>query len=186
MASNAWIVCALMLLLGMIVPSLATVHTVGDSGGWALGVDYSTWTSGKTFAVGDSLVFKYSSGHSVDEVSGSDYSSCSLGNSISTDSSGSTTIPLKTAGSHYFICSIVGHCGSGMKLTVTVAKASTAAAPAAPSGTPSSGGNTAITPPAGTTTPTTTTTTSTHSSSGASLSPIMAVVSVATFLAFWV
>jgi hypothetical protein len=39
----------------MIVPSLATVHTIGDSGGWTLGVDYSTWTSGKTFVVGDSL-----------------------------------------------------------------------------------------------------------------------------------
>jgi hypothetical protein len=55
MGSNAWIVCALVLLLCMIVPSLATVHTIGDSGGWTLGVDYSTWTSGKTFVVGDSL-----------------------------------------------------------------------------------------------------------------------------------
>jgi len=39
----------------MIVPSLATVYTVGDSSGWTIGTDYSTWTSGKTFAVGDSL-----------------------------------------------------------------------------------------------------------------------------------
>lgn len=33
----------------------ATVYTVGDSSGWATGVDYTTWISGKTFRVGDSL-----------------------------------------------------------------------------------------------------------------------------------
>ncbi|XP_062158259.1 blue copper protein-like [Alnus glutinosa] len=181
MGSNAPIVCVVVFLC-MIVPSLATVYTVGDSSGWAIGTDYSTWTSGKTFAVGDSLVFKYSAGHTVEEVSGSDYNSCTLGNSLSTDSSGSTTISLKTAGSHYFVCGIVGHCGSGMKVAVTVGKAS-AAAPAAPSGTPSSGtpsssgGNTTVTTP--------TTTTSTDSSSGTSLSPIMVAVSVVvTWFAF--
>lgn len=51
---NAVVVCAL-LVLCMFVPSLATVYTVGDTSGWAIGPDYSTWTSGKTFAVGDSL-----------------------------------------------------------------------------------------------------------------------------------
>jgi hypothetical protein len=38
-----------------VVPILAKDHTVGDSSGWAIGMDYSTWTSGKTFSVGDSL-----------------------------------------------------------------------------------------------------------------------------------
>ena len=37
------------------VPCLATVYTVGDSAGWTLGVDYDTWSSSKTFVVGDSL-----------------------------------------------------------------------------------------------------------------------------------
>lgn len=32
-----------------------TDYTVGDSSGWALGVDYATWVSGKTFKVGDNL-----------------------------------------------------------------------------------------------------------------------------------
>nr|GME04845.1 blue copper protein-like [Ipomoea batatas]GME19284.1 blue copper protein-like [Ipomoea batatas] len=102
------------------VPCLGTVYTVGDSSGWALSVDYATWSTAKTFKVGDSLVFNYPSGHTVDEVSPSDYQSCTVGNSISTDSSGATTIPLKTAGKHYFICSVMGHCGGGMKLEVTV------------------------------------------------------------------
>ena len=39
----------------MALPSLATIHTVGDTLGWTIGFDYSEWTSDKTFAVGDSL-----------------------------------------------------------------------------------------------------------------------------------
>lgn len=49
----SWAVVGIVLCLG--VPSMATVYTVGGSSGWALGTDYSTWTTGKTFLVGDSL-----------------------------------------------------------------------------------------------------------------------------------
>ncbi|EOA35793.1 hypothetical protein CARUB_v10021025mg [Capsella rubella] len=90
---------------------------------WSLGKDYSLAT-GKPFAVGDTIVFNYGAGHTVDEVSESDYKSCTLGNSISSDSSGTTSIALKTSGPHYFICGIPGHCTGGMKLSVTVAAAS--------------------------------------------------------------
>jgi len=41
--------------INMALPTLATVYTVGDSEGWGIGVDYSTWTSGKTFVIGDRL-----------------------------------------------------------------------------------------------------------------------------------
>lgn len=51
---GAPVVCVV-LVIYMVVPSLATVYTVGDSSGWTMGADYSTWTSGKTFTVGDSL-----------------------------------------------------------------------------------------------------------------------------------
>ncbi|GKV40169.1 hypothetical protein SLEP1_g47837 [Rubroshorea leprosula] len=79
------------------------------------------------------ILFNYGGGaHTVDEVNASDYNTCTVGNYISTDQSGATTIALKTAGTHYFICSVTGHCGSGMKLAVDVAAA------ASPSGTPSS------------------------------------------------
>lgn len=37
------------------VPSLAAVYTVGGSNGWTMGVDYTTWTTGRTFSVGDTL-----------------------------------------------------------------------------------------------------------------------------------
>ncbi|XXG70741.1 hypothetical protein AAC387_Pa07g0152 [Persea americana] len=144
------------LVLCCVVSGLATDYTVGDSSGWSTGVDYSTWTSGKTFAVGDKLVFTYGGGlHTVDEVSSSDYSSCSTGNSITTDSSGSTTITLKTAGTHYFICAAPGHCSGGMKMAVKVSAAA--------------GG----TSPTGTSTPTTTTSTR---SAAPMLSPSIAIL----------
>lgn len=49
------VVCAVVLVYCMAVPSFATVYNVGESSGWTMGNDYSTWTSAKTFAVGDSL-----------------------------------------------------------------------------------------------------------------------------------
>ncbi|KAL0366380.1 UNVERIFIED_CONTAM: Blue copper protein [Sesamum radiatum] len=128
----------------------AAVYTVGDSSGWAMGGDYGSWTTDKTFAVGDTLVFNYAPGHTVDEVSANDYKTCTTGNSLSSDSSGATSITLKSAGSHYFICGVPGHCSGGMKLAVTVAAAA------------SSGGSTGASPSAGTTTsPSTTPTTTT-------------------------
>jgi len=68
----------------------------------------------------------------VDEVSAADYAACSSSKALSSDSAGSTTVTLKTAGKHYFICGVAGHCSSGMKLVVDVAKAvaSPALAPA--------------------------------------------------------
>ncbi|GAB4844991.1 hypothetical protein Ancab_038384 [Ancistrocladus abbreviatus] len=112
------------ILLCFAVPSLATEYTVGNSGGWALGVDYGAWASGKTFSVGDSLVFNYGSGHTVDEVIQSDYTTCTVGNAITSDNIGSTTILLKTPGIHYFICGVIGHCSSGMRLAVNVGASS--------------------------------------------------------------
>ncbi|KAK8580375.1 hypothetical protein V6N13_143482 [Hibiscus sabdariffa] len=159
----------LLLVSCMVVPSLAKVYTVGDGSGWTTGVDYSTWTSGKSFKVGDSLAFNYPSSHTVDEVSSSDYSSCTVGNAITTDNSGATTIALKKAGTHYFICGVVGHCATGMKLAVKVEAGSPAAASDDKPSTP---------------TPSTTTTTKAPNSSSWRVSPLMAVVTtwVALFL----
>ncbi|XP_023524383.1 blue copper protein-like [Cucurbita pepo subsp. pepo] len=136
---HAGFVCLLALGFCMVQPNLATVHTVGDTSGWSLGVDYGTWASGKAFVIGDKLAFSYGEGHTVDEVTASDYKACTTGNSITSDSSGSTTITLKTAGTHYFICSSMGHCVGGMKLSVTVGAGG-------PSTSPSSGDDSSTTP----------------------------------------
>ncbi|XP_065872449.1 blue copper protein-like [Euphorbia lathyris] len=114
-------VIATTLVVCMVVsPCVATVYTVGDSSGWAIGVDYSIWATDKTFNVGDTLVFNYGGEDTVDEVNGSDYKTCRVGEAITTDSSGSTSIELKTPGTHYFISAVTGHCESGMKLALYV------------------------------------------------------------------
>jgi hypothetical protein len=92
----------------------------------------------------------------VDEVSAADYAACSSSKALSSDSAGSTTVTLKTAGKHYFICGVAGHCSSGMKLVVDVAKAVAAPAPApaasadttpdAPDTTPSTPSSSGVTP----------------------------------------
>ncbi|KAI4307433.1 hypothetical protein L6164_030623 [Bauhinia variegata] len=182
--SNAFIL-GLFLAINMALPlgTLATDYTVGETSGWAMGADYGSWSSGKTFAVGDSLVFNYGAGHTVDEVKESDYKSCTAGNSLTSDSSGATTIKLKTAGTHYFICAVPGHCSTGMKLAVNV-KAGKAAAPAA---TPSSSKDSPADDTPATTTPSTSTTTTTpttatpttttkSTSSATNLSPSVAIL----------
>lgn len=55
MASSKALILALFITIKMVVPALAVVYTVGDSSGWALAADYTTWASSKTFLVGDSL-----------------------------------------------------------------------------------------------------------------------------------
>ncbi|CAM0951782.1 unnamed protein product [Alopecurus aequalis] len=111
-----------LLVVGCAATAAATSYTVGDGKGWVIGVDYSGWTSGKSFVVGDKLVFTYASkAHTVTEVTQSGYSSCSGSNALGNDDSGSTTVALNTPGTHYYICNIPGHCAGGMKLAVTVA-----------------------------------------------------------------
>jgi len=130
-ASSLALALAALLLVSCASAAVATKYTVGDASGWTTTGDYATWASGKKFKVGDSLEFKYAGGaHTVDEVSAADYAACSSSNALSTDSAGATTVTLKTAGKHYFICGVAGHCSSGMKLVVDVAKAVAAPAPA--------------------------------------------------------
>ncbi|XP_011032393.1 PREDICTED: mavicyanin-like [Populus euphratica] len=119
-------IASALLILVLAAPAAyaATTYTVGDSSGWTTVGDYTTWASGKTFTVGDSLLFKYSSTHSVAEVSKDDYDSCSASNTLKTYTDGSSTVPLSTAGQRYFICSTPGHCSGGMKLAITVVAAS--------------------------------------------------------------
>uniref|UniRef100_A0ACD5Z3I5 Uncharacterized protein n=1 Tax=Avena sativa TaxID=4498 RepID=A0ACD5Z3I5_AVESA len=143
MAGHGLLLAAGLVLLAAVAPAHAVDYTVGDSSGWASGVDYSTWASDKTFNVGDTLVFQYGMSHNVAEVGSADYSACSATNSIQSYSDQDTKIALTKPGTRYFICGATGHCAGGMKLAVTVSPAATttpttpAATPAAPSETPS-------------------------------------------------
>ncbi|PUZ71094.1 hypothetical protein GQ55_2G287500 [Panicum hallii var. hallii] len=122
MANAAFPLVAL-LVAGCAALASATTFTVGDSQGWTTGVNYDSWASGKSFAVGDTLAFRYvSKAHTVTEVSKSGYDTCSGSgaNALSDDDSGSTTVTITTPGTHYFICNVPGHCASGMKFAISV------------------------------------------------------------------
>ncbi|XP_022766402.1 blue copper protein-like [Durio zibethinus] len=124
--SGVAMACLVLVISCMVMPTLQhAVFTVGESIGWIPGFDYNAWAETKHFKVGDSLVFDYPSGLTVDEVFENDYNTCTVGNPITSDNSGSTTIPLLTAGPHYFICGVVGYCSRGMKLLVNVMAEST-------------------------------------------------------------
>ncbi|RCV07581.1 hypothetical protein SETIT_1G256300v2 [Setaria italica] len=154
------VIAGLVLLAVAAAPAHATDYVVGGSSGWTSGVDYTTWAKGKTFSVGDNLVFQYSAMHTVAEVSSADYSACSASNSLQSYSDQNTKIALTAPGTRYFICGTPGHCSGGMKVAVTVAAAD-ATAPAAsspPATTPAAPGSDDDTPPETTTTPSTPTT----------------------------
>ncbi|XP_020202781.1 uclacyanin-3 [Cajanus cajan] len=132
-------IAASFLVLLLAFPTVfGTDHDVGESAGWALGTNYATWASGKTFRVGDNLVFKYDSTHEVDEVDESSYNSCSSSNSIKNYKGGNTKIELSSTGKRYFLCPTAGHCAGGMKLEINVVAAASGTPPTTPSGTPPS------------------------------------------------
>uniref|UniRef100_A0A1J3DTH6 Uclacyanin-2 n=1 Tax=Noccaea caerulescens TaxID=107243 RepID=A0A1J3DTH6_NOCCA len=129
---------ALLLVLAVVPAAIAVTFTVGDASQWTTGVNYKDWVTGKTFRVGDTLEFKYGPSHSVDVVDKAGYDGCDSSSATENHSGGDTKIELKTVGEKYYICPTFGHCGNGMKLTVTVEAASsgTPGAPTPPSSTP--------------------------------------------------
>ncbi|XVF33646.1 hypothetical protein REPUB_Repub17cG0185700 [Reevesia pubescens] len=139
---------ALLVLLLATPAAYAVQYTVGDSAGWTTTGDYTTWVQGKTFNVGDTLLFTYGGTHAVDEVNPSNYNNCNSGNALKTYTGGNTVITLSNPGPMYFICPTAGHCAQGMKLAITVAAAS-GNTPTAPS--PSGSTTPSRTPPSGST-----------------------------------
>ncbi|KAL8151266.1 hypothetical protein V2J09_021074 [Rumex salicifolius] len=101
-----------------------TMYTVGDSSGWDISTDLDSWVNGKSFLVGDSLLFQFSSYHSLVELQRQDFESCNTTNLVlqqSNTSSGNTTIPLTRPGDRFFTCGNSLHCLGGMKLQVHTA-----------------------------------------------------------------
>ncbi|EOA25065.1 hypothetical protein CARUB_v10018373mg [Capsella rubella] len=127
---------ALLLLLLAAVPAVfAVTFKVGDTSGWTSGIDYTTWVTGKTFRVGDTLEFIYGPSHSVSVVDKAGYDGCDSSGATQSFADGNTKINLKTVGTMHFLCPSSGHCLGGMKLAVPVLAA--ASSPATPSSPPS-------------------------------------------------
>ncbi|KAI3970284.1 hypothetical protein MKX01_023931 [Papaver californicum] len=119
-------VCSVMVLYALALGSagtLATKHVVT----WDLSSDMNSWEKGKTFKVGDQLVFKYSSGlHSVVELSSEkEFKNCDTGNALDSKSSGSDAFKLSKPGTRYFACGTMGHCDQGMKVQIKTVAAGT-------------------------------------------------------------
>uniref|UniRef100_A0A0D9W7T2 Phytocyanin domain-containing protein n=1 Tax=Leersia perrieri TaxID=77586 RepID=A0A0D9W7T2_9ORYZ len=111
----------------------AAMYNVGDSAGWDISADFPSWLDGKSFYVGDTLVFQYSKYHTVSEVDEAGYKNCSTANAVLTSSDGNTTVPLTAPGDRYFVCGNELHCLGGMRMHVLVAD------PPAPAGSPGGG-----------------------------------------------
>ncbi|KAL0335193.1 UNVERIFIED_CONTAM: Basic blue protein [Sesamum radiatum] len=95
----------------------AATYTVGGAGGWTFNV--ATWPKGKQFRAGDTLVFNYKSGiHNVVAVDRAGYRGCTSPNGAKVYQTGNDQIKLRK-GQNFFICTIAGHCQSGMKIAVT-------------------------------------------------------------------
>lgn len=121
--------------MGLLIVALSLIglvratsfYVVGDSNGWRpMGVDYyKTWSSSKTFYVGDSLIFLYNKDfHNVMEVNFQDFESCNPSSALATYQSEYEPVNLNRTGHCYFICGVPGHCESGQKLDVLVLPAS--------------------------------------------------------------
>ncbi|KAG6399251.1 hypothetical protein SASPL_140727 [Salvia splendens] len=136
MASKALLIT--ILVAAAVAPALALDYMVGDGEGWKLKVNYTQWAAGKTFVVGDNLIFMYTAAdHNVIPVSGADFKACNRSGALKGPySSGNDKIALDGPGKKWYICGKEGHCDGGMKLVISVE----AGAPApAPSSAPATG-----------------------------------------------
>ncbi|MCD7464134.1 hypothetical protein HAX54_052179 [Datura stramonium] len=122
-----------------------TVHRVGDNMGWIIpsngAVAYTNWAAGKTFRVGDTLVFNFMTDrHDVLRVQKTSFDGCNSQNAIgSAIMTGPANVTLDTAGDHYYICTFGTHCQNGQKLAITVSS-STGTSPGANPPTSAAGG----------------------------------------------
>ncbi|KAK6912218.1 Phytocyanin domain [Dillenia turbinata] len=138
---------AILLVLGVVLQSaVATTYVVGDSFGWAVpnnSSTYSDWVSGKTFMVGDILTFNFvTDEHDVLEVTKESYEGCKSTNNISSlITTGPANVNLSSTGEHYYICTVGRHCQNSQKLSLNVSASSTS------SPSPSSGPTSQTTPP---------------------------------------
>ncbi|XP_022145061.1 uncharacterized protein LOC111014575 [Momordica charantia] len=126
-------------------PAPPVSHIVGDATGWSVPQGdpafYAKWAAGKTFAVGDSLVFNFRTDvHDVERVPKASFDVCSDDNEIGESLEiGPATVFLSTPGEYYFICTKDGHCLGGQKLAINVTATRSTSAANSPGGSPSTG-----------------------------------------------
>ncbi|KAK8675222.1 hypothetical protein V6N13_033292 [Hibiscus sabdariffa] len=97
-------------------------HVVGDDHGWDPSSDIATWSSRRSFRVGDKIWFAYSAEQeSIVELKSKDeYESCDVTNPIRMYTDGLDSIDLVEEGIRYFVSSKAESCKRGLKLHVEV------------------------------------------------------------------
>ncbi|KAL3693444.1 hypothetical protein R1sor_007095 [Riccia sorocarpa] len=121
-ARSMWLL-AIVLVASTMQFATAKTHLVGGVLGWTIPSTrtfYDEWAANETFAVGDKLTFVYSTGHNVYQVSAADASNCDGTNPIAKFEGANPTVLLTEAGEIHYICEVITHCSSGMKMTITV------------------------------------------------------------------
>lgn len=139
--STLVVFCAILFALLQHVSMAQKTHVVGDALAWTVpnggAAAYSSWAASKTFTVGDILEFKFITGsHSVAEVSKGAFDSCNISSPISISTNGPTNITLRSAGSHYYLCTFPSHCTLGQKLAISVSGSASPAPQPAPTRPP--------------------------------------------------
>nr|XP_043622578.1 basic blue protein-like [Erigeron canadensis] len=116
-AVTAAVVLCLLAVAFQFEVAQAATYVVGGKSGWTFGL--TGWPKGKKFKAGDVLVFNYMKGlHNVVAVNKAGYDGCSTSpRNAKVFTSGKDRITL-VKGLNNFICTIPGHCGSGMKIQV--------------------------------------------------------------------
>nr|XP_027066301.1 early nodulin-like protein 2 [Coffea arabica] len=112
-------------------------YIVGDDLGWIVPpggkIAYETWAYDKIFAVGDTLVFNFTTGEQdVARVTKEAFDTCNSTNPLSLQTTGPASYTLNSTGEYYFISTLDGHCFSGQKLAIIVTRGS----PGPPSSSP--------------------------------------------------
>ncbi|PAN09597.1 hypothetical protein PAHAL_2G036100 [Panicum hallii] len=133
MAAHRQVLLFLAVVFAVASLASATEWKVGDDGGWRAQFNKTGWADGKTFRVGDTLLFKYIKGnHTVIQVGKEDFAACNVktNNKLGAWSSGNDVVPLDKPGKMWFFCSINDHCNNGMKLVINVVGDGAAPAPA--------------------------------------------------------
>ncbi|KMT02827.1 hypothetical protein BVRB_8g194100 [Beta vulgaris subsp. vulgaris] len=110
----------------------AETINVGDANRWINPPSpelYTSWAAEHTFAVGDVLVFQFTTNfHTVAMVTEAGYDACDAGNAV-IHTEGPTEITLNRPGEFFFICTVGTHCDNGQKFAINVTGTAAAAAP---------------------------------------------------------
>lgn len=134
-------------------PRGPVTYIVGDALGWLVppggSIAYKTWAYGKTFLVGDVLVFNFANGtQDVAVVTEEAYDSCNTTTTIAVYATSPVKYTLAAVGEYFFTSTYSRHCNLGQKLAINVTASSSATPPSTTTTpTPSSNPSSSVTSP---------------------------------------